>query len=179
MQSGLGDLLSHDDDDEDLIACSPLDFSNPDCRYQDPQLLGSGGMKQVYSVQDSLTGRKVAMAVLKNIRCANDLKLFLDEAKITSKLEHPNIIPIYDLGNDDKGEPFFTMKLMGGSTLADKLRNEGVSTNQEKVQQLNDKLSIFIKICDAIAFAHSQDILHLDLKPENILINKPTDQGNV
>ena len=172
MQSGLGDLLAQDDDNKDFSNCSPLDFSNPDCRYNTPVLLGSGGMKHVYSVQDTLTGRKVAMAVLKNIRCANDLQLFLDEAKVTSKLEHPNIIPIYDMGNDDKGEPFFTMRLMNGETLADNLRRESQTTQSNKIPLLNDKLSVFIKICDAIAFAHSKDILHLDLKPENVQIGE-------
>ncbi|EDM28986.1 hypothetical protein LNTAR_14257 [Lentisphaera araneosa HTCC2155] len=169
MHSGLGDILEHDESQSHNINKeSHLDFSSPDCRYQNPESLSSGGMKHIYKTYDQLCGRQVAMAILKNIRSQQDLEQFTRESTITARLEHPNIMPIYDIGHDDKGEPFFTMPLLTGENLADLIRRESQKKPDSPTIALKNKINMFLKICDAISYAHSRDVIHLDLKPENI-----------
>jgi serine/threonine protein kinase len=169
MHSGLGDILQTDDSQtNNRNPENPLDFSSPDCRYQTPESLSSGGMKHIYKTYDKLCGRQVAMAILKNIRSQQDLEQFTRESTITARLEHPNIMPIYDIGHDDKGEPFFTMPLLTGENLADLIRRESQQNIESPALALKNKINMFLKICDAISYAHSRDVIHLDLKPENI-----------
>src|SRR3954468_12592654 len=86
---------------------------------------------------------------------------FLDEARITGQLEHPNIVPIYDLVEEqDKTE--FVMKLVEGETLSARLKR------RPKADELPRLLEILLKVCDAISFAHSRGVIHRDLKPSNI-----------
>ncbi|MDD7984241.1 serine/threonine-protein kinase [Lentisphaera marina] len=169
MHSGLGDILQMDDTASNSRKPDAyLDFSSPECRYQKPESLSSGGMKHIYKTYDQLCGRDVAMAVLKNIRSQQDLEQFTRESTITARLEHPNIMPIYDIGHDDKGEPFFTMPLLTGENLADLIRRESQKQVDSPALVLKNKINMFLKICDAISYAHSRDVIHLDLKPENI-----------
>ncbi|WDE98268.1 serine/threonine-protein kinase [Lentisphaera profundi] len=169
MHAGLGDLLQNEEQTSPQINPeSYLDFSSTDCRYQNPENLSSGGMKHIYKVHDQLCDRLVAMAILKNIRSQQDLEQFTRESTITARLEHPNIMPIYDIGHDDKGEPFFTMPLLTGENLADFIRRESQQKTDAPAIALKNKVNIFLKICDAISYAHSRDVIHLDLKPENI-----------
>jgi tetratricopeptide (TPR) repeat protein len=96
---------------------------------------------------------------------------FIDEAQLTGQLEHPNIVPVYELGIDDQGEIFYTMKFVKGTTLDDVLR--GIRNGRQKTIEkypLGTLLTIFQKVCDAVAYAHSKSIVHRDLKPENIMI---------
>ena len=120
-------------------------------RYDDGGQIGSGGMKQISSTTDAMTLRQVAKAKLKKQDYSSEER-FIKEARLTASLEHPNIIPIYDLGLE-KGEPFFTMKLIEGENLSDlisKMKNQGVNFS------LQDLMQIFLKICDAVAYAHSK-----------------------
>ena len=138
-------------------------------RYQNPVCIGTGGMKKIFNVTDRMTDRPVAMAVMHKIKKPEIIEQFLKEARLTASLEHPNIMPIYDVGLDEVGEPFFTMKLIKGETLGHYLK--GLSPDAElQKYELNNLLNIFVKICDAVSYAHSKEILHLDLKPDNIQI---------
>ena len=106
------------------------------------------------------------MAQLKNLSERKDYEHFLSEAFLTATLEHPNIIPLYDTGLNDKLEPYFTMKLIEGKNLKEHIsqaKNESL-----EAYTIQDLLDLFLKVCDAIAFAHSKNIIHLDIKPENI-----------
>ena len=144
-------------------------------RYDKGSVVNQGGMKKILKTIDSLTNRPVAKAVLIDFEDADKAESFLREARLTAALEHPNIIPVYDIGVDDTQGPFFTMKLVGGKNLAEILKK--MSKEQEQSNySLRDLLTIFLKICDAIHYAHSKGILHLDLKPENIQIG---DYGEV
>ncbi len=96
---------------------------------------------------------------------------FVREARITAALEHPNIVPIYDIGLDAAGNPYFTMKLLGGETLQSILLRIYAGYGEYRADySLNSLLRIFQGICNAISFAHSRGVVHLDLKPANIQV---------
>ena len=108
-------------DDRDIFATLPI---KPQERYKFLRSIGFGGMKSVLLVFDSDTGREVAMAIMPDFRerPRADLERFVREAKLTAQLEHPNIVPVHDLGVDSSGSPFFTMKFLHGQSLASVLR---------------------------------------------------------
>lgn len=145
-------------------------------RYKTRDVLGAGGMKVVVRAEDLQAGRDVAMAISK-VSSKRNYRRFLEEARITASLEHPNIIPVHEVGHTPAGTPFFTMKIIHGDTLEQIIGklNEG-DPDFRKRYTLQALLDIFCKICDAIAFAHSKGIIHLDLKPSNILVG---DYGEV
>ncbi|MCM8534160.1 MAG: serine/threonine protein kinase [Lentisphaeraceae bacterium] len=151
-----------------------FDELNPEIfKYSNKQFLDEGGMKTIYRVKDSSSKRSVAFAELKKkkINPANILS-FYNEARITALLEHPNIVPIYEIGHN-KDVPYFTMKEIHGSTLGSVLKR--IKKNPDETCEdfsLNSLLNIYMKICDAISFAHSRKILHLDLKPDNIHVGE-------
>ena len=133
-------------------------------RYESKSLLNQGAMKEIYSCNDLSTGREVAYACPKNPDFSNT-ESFLREANIAASLQHPNIIPIYDIGLcDDKA--YFTMKMIHGKSL------NHIIFKDETSLSLSSLIKIFIKICEAISFSHSRGIIHLDLKPENIQISE-------
>lgn len=148
-------------------------------KYRYRKMIGRGGMKLVLQVYDNDTMRDVAMALLPDISTRSKLELgkFLREARITASLEHPNIVPVHDIGLDSAGSPYFTMKLLKGETLGTVLQklDEGDETYLERYT-LKNLMHIYIRICNAIAFAHSKGIVHLDLKPENVQLG---DYGEV
>ncbi|MCH2206715.1 MAG: protein kinase [Lentisphaerales bacterium] len=132
-------------------------------RYIDRKFLAEGGLKTVEVANDILTGREVALAIPRDGGDGVIREKFFREARLTASLEHPNIIPVYDLGLDAVDQPYFAMKLIKGRTLKELYKKEELG--------LNEKLNILIKVCDAISYAHSQQIIHLDLKPDNIQIS--------
>ena len=132
-------------------------------RYTDFQEIGRGGMKAIFSVLDNYGKRKVAYARLVSSEDEKLSDAFIREARLTAQLEHPNIISVYDVGMEQSGAPYFTMELKTGDSLSSALKKE---------YDLNSMLNVFIKICDAIAYAHSRKIIHLDLKPDNVQLGK-------
>ena len=152
----------------DLLSTLPV---KPQERYRFIRSIGFGGMKGVLLVADADTSREVAMAIMPDFRDRprSDLERFVREAKLTARLEHPNIVPVHDIGIDESGSPYFTMKYLHGQSLSSVLRKvlRGDSTAVARYGQMR-LLQILIRICNAIEFAHSQGICHLDLKPENV-----------
>ncbi len=147
--------------------------SKPHGKYRRPEKIGKGGMKEILKVRDRDTARDLAMAVLSGNTGANESSMtrFIYEARITASLEHPNIVPIHDIGLDDDSKPYFTMKLIEGESLAHVLMNVAAdSPGYRQKYNLLHLLNIFVNVCNAIDFAHSKNIIHLDLKPENIQI---------
>lgn len=141
-------------------------------KYKFRKSIACGGMKVVLAVRDMDTMRDVAMAVLPDTkkRPPSEVLRFVQEARLTASLEHPNIVPVHDIGIDANGAPYFTMKLLRGKTLAaylTTLRTE-CAVDPQKPYPLDRLLRIFLKICSGTAFAHSKGVIHLDLKPENI-----------
>ncbi|WDE98897.1 protein kinase [Lentisphaera profundi] len=158
------------DDLDDLDNLPLLDtIASITDRYCDFQYLDEGGIKIIHRCRDLKTGREVAMASLKE--CAKDpqKELFFKEARLTAALQHPNIIPLHDLGL--KGEQaWFTMKLISGASLEQVLQDLKDGRSQQ-LNTLSERLDVFIKVCDAMAYAHSRGVLHLDIKPDNIQIS--------
>jgi serine/threonine protein kinase len=140
-------------------------------RYPHSEEINEGGMKYIQSGTDNIIGRKVAIARMRSCNDSDDLELFLREGRITACLEHPNIMPVYDISLDKQGLPFFTMKLIRGENLGKILTRIKSDPVYEEEYRLPVLLEMFIKICDAIAYAHSRGVLHLDLKPDNIEIS--------
>ena len=133
-------------------------------RYRIVGRIASGGMGTVYFAEDSVLGRRVALKVLDVPDASGELAArLLREAKILAHLEHPGIVPVHDAGTLADGRVFYAMKFVEGQRL-DQLVSRGES--------LPDRLRLFQRICDAVAFAHARKILHRDLKPENIMVGR-------
>jgi serine/threonine-protein kinase len=129
-------------------------------------------MGAVHRVRDRHLLREVAIKVL-SPELAGDPKYvrrFFAEAQIQAQLDHPNIVPVHDLSLDHKGTSYFTMRLVHGRSLADWITEAHLSRNPSKI--IHDLLGAFLKICDAVAFAHSRGVLHLDIKPENVVMEE-------
>lgn len=131
-------------------------------RYQIVGPLGRGGMGTVYLAEDRLLEREVALKVLDLADPDGALAArLLLEARILARLEHPGIVPVHDVGSLTDGRPFYTMKRVRGAGLA-QVVGEG--------SPLYDRLRIFGRVCEAVAFAHAHGVLHRDLKPSNVMV---------
>lgn len=122
--------------------------------YELRSLLGRGAMGAVYAVFDARLGRNVAMKVL------HSGGRIEGEARIVASLEHPGIVPVHETGELADGRPYYTMRLVRGRSLDVYLTDE---------TPLSERLRVFQKVCETVAFAHSRGVLHRDLKPPNIM----------
>ncbi|EDM26857.1 hypothetical protein LNTAR_06414 [Lentisphaera araneosa HTCC2155] len=158
---GLYDLM--EDGEDELQSERPVcdELKEVTKQYDGEEHIAEGGMKRIYKVFDNKLKRHVALARLQNNmpRAAHDS--FIREARLTALLEHPGIISVYNIGIDGEDMPFFTMELKVGKNL-----NEIVSDSSGT--SLNHLLESFVRVCDAISYAHSKNVLHLDIKPDNI-----------
>ncbi len=143
--------------------------SLPQSRFEDEGEIARGGMSSVRRVFDKLILREVAMKVLDPSRSYDELAHFVEEAQITGQLDHPNIVPVHDIELDDRGLPTrFTMKLVRGQTLEALARDGGAPPlSGERCEEM---LQTFLRVCDAVAFAHSRGVIHRDLKPSNVMV---------
>jgi serine/threonine-protein kinase len=132
--------------------------------------LGRGGMGRIHPATDRNLLRHVALKRLDKTLAKTPMYRdgFIAEAQMTGQLEHPNIVPVHELAVAPNGVPFFTMKLVQGVSLDDWLRDPSRPIGSS--ERLEDGLEIFIKVCDALAYAHHRGVVHRDIKPENIMI---------
>ncbi len=138
-------------------------------RFIERELIGQGGMGSVIRAFDKNLQRDVAIKVLSpDSTRETDFERLVEEARIAGQLEHPNIVPVYEFGTDERGARYLCMRLVNGETLEDTLNWAGIS--RLETDFLRDLLLVFVKVCDAVAFAHSRGILHRDLKPSNVMI---------
>jgi len=140
--------------------------------YTDLGLVARGGMGEVRRALDRPLGRHVAVKLLHDsISDRPDLvRRFVLEAQITGVLEHPNIVPVHLLGEGADGLPCFSMKLVEGRTLkAEIVDPAGLPWPSGRLDQL---VQVLLKVCDAVAFAHSRGVVHCDIKPENIMVGE-------
>ena len=130
-----------------------------DTKYRIVREIGRGGMGTVYLAEDLALGREVALKVV-GVPAADAAERMLREARIVARLEHPGIVPIHDAGRLSDGRVFYAMKLVRGARLDEAL---------EQPSSLPDRLRVFARICEAVAFAHAQGVVHRDLKPANVM----------
>jgi eukaryotic-like serine/threonine-protein kinase len=131
-------------------------------RYRLLERVARGGMGVVYAAEDEKLQRRVALKVLDVPGTEGDLaNRLLREARVLAQLEHPGIVPVHDVGTLADGRVFYTMKFVEGQRLDKYI---------EKVNSTPDRLRLFLRICDAVGFAHARGVLHRDLKPANIMV---------
>jgi serine/threonine protein kinase len=131
-------------------------------RYQLLERVARGGMGVVYAALDEMLDRRVALKVLDVPAADGDLAHRLNrEARVLARLEHPGIVPVHDVGTLADGRIFYAMKFVEGQRL---------DKHIEAVTSLPDRLRLFLRICDAVAFAHARGVLHRDLKPANVMV---------
>lgn len=128
--------------------------------------IAQGGMGAILRGRDPDLGRDVAVKVLlgKHHQRADLICRFVEEAQIGGQLQHPGIVPVYELGVFPNGRPFFAMKLLKGQTLTYLLDERGEEADLPRF------LAIFESICQTVAYAHSRGVIHRDLKPSNVMV---------
>jgi len=131
-------------------------------KYRIVEAIGRGGMATVYRVRDLELERDLALKVVRapEVDPAFAARL-AEEARILAGLEHPGIVPVHDVGTLPDGRVYYAMKLVRG-----KLLGQVAGDSPE----LNERLRIFLRVCEAVAFAHAHGVLHRDLKPDNIMV---------
>ncbi len=137
---------------------APLDLDG----YALDEEVGRGGMGVVFRARQTCLGRDVALKMVRGEEDAQTLRDFLSEARVTGRLEHPNIVPVHELGKLPGGEPFIAMKLVEGQSWSDALR--------ARPDDLDFHLRVLDQVCNAVAYAHSRSIVHNDLKPGNVML---------
>jgi WD40 repeat protein/serine/threonine protein kinase len=146
------------------IKVTPSPARDFEAEYELLKVLGEGGMGVVYDARQTSIDRSVALKMIKGTAAENDRQQakFLAEAVVTGDLDHPNIVPIYDVGRNDHGALFYSMKKVSG-TPWDKVIGK---------MSLAENLEVLMKIADAVAFAHARGVVHRDLKPENTMLGE-------
>ena len=135
-------------------------FRGPDVsgtRYELISILGRGGMGVVYLARDTVLDREVALKIVERPSDA------ANEARILARLEHPGIVPVHDFGELPDGRLFYAMKRVRGDRL-DRWMASG--------RDLTARLGVFLRVCEAVAFAHAHGVVHRDLKPENVMVGE-------
>ncbi len=141
--------------------------------------VGKGGMGAVLRIHDRYLNRRLAMKVLleraapqddEERRFANQLLgRFLEEAQVTSQLDHPGVVPVHELGLDQNGKVWFTMRLVKGRTASDVFADAREEVNGWTTTRA---LEVVLKVCDTMAYAHDKAVLHRDLKPGNVMVGR-------
>ena len=136
--------------------------------YELTRMLGKGGMGVVYAARQASLDRQIAVKMMQDDSAASPAaaRKFLAEAMVTGELDHPNIVPIHELGKTPDGKLFYAMKEVVGTSWADVIGSRSLAEN----------LQILLAVCDAVAFAHDRGIIHRDLKPANVMLG---DYGEV
>ena len=139
------------------------------------QLYAEGGIGQVWLARDKQINREVAIKTLRPelLKHGRVRSRFLQEAQITGQLEHPGIVPIYELiAAPQSGSPFYSMRFVRGRTLVQASRDHHLKrqAGEEEPLGLVSLLSAFVAVCNTVAYAHSRGVVHRDLKGENVLL---------
>ena len=167
--------ISEDVFDSDTPPLATEASEEPDEHYTYLGKVGEGAMGEIQIARDHILQRKVAIKRMHaNISHRGSMAArFLCEAQITAQLDHPNIVPVYELDMGADARPMgYTMKLIRGRTLEDIIVQCRDAIDQKKplAYSLDERLEHFLKVCDAMDYAHSRGVVHRDLKPENIMV---------
>lgn len=162
-------ILAGNDTEHDEAEFDVPDYLSELGRYSIEQEIARGGMGLVLKARDRYLHRDVAIKLLlRKLRKNEYLRdRFVAEAQITSQLQHPGVVPVYDVGFCEDGRPYFAMKLVGGEVFSKIIK----LAPQNPLDRYRC-LKIFEKVCDTMAYAHSQGVVHLDLKPSNVMVGQ-------
>ena len=160
-------------------AAAPNAGLTPGDRFDIQQVHAQGGLGVVFLARDHEIERTVALKQIKS-QWADDEDSrvrFLLEARITGRLEHPGIVPIYALGSDATGRPYYAMRLIRGESLLDVIERfhggrGAAASSRQRMPELRKLLKRFVDVCNAVDYAHSKGVIHRDLKPSNIMVGK-------
>lgn len=145
-------------------------------RYQDPREVARGGMGRILLARDATLGRNVALKeILSGAAGAEEVERFLREARITGQLEHPNIVPVHELGQRADGRMYYTMKMVRGETMEKRLAaatRDARLGAAEKLERRLKLLDAFVDVCQAMAYAHARGVVNRDLKPSNVMLGE-------
>jgi PAS domain S-box-containing protein len=146
----------------------------PQERYSRLRLHATGGIGRVWLAHDSDLGRDVALKELRPEQAEQAARgaRFLQEARITGQLEHPGIVPVYELGRGQGRQPFYTMRFVKGRTLSEAAQayHRKRSAGQADALDFPVLLNAFVTVCNTVAYAHSRGVLHRDLKGQNVIL---------
>lgn len=136
--------------------------------FETVEKIGEGGMGSIHRVRDRRLEREAALKLLNDPEPNSSTRQrFLREAKITAQLDHPAIPPVYEAGLSSDGQLFILMRLIRGRTLSEHIR-----ATHDQGQDPRVLLEALVKVCEAVAYAHSQGVIHRDLKPDNIMLGE-------
>jgi eukaryotic-like serine/threonine-protein kinase len=156
----------------EMVGAEPRLVLGGQRRYDTVRRLGEGGFGEVLGARDNDIGREVAVKRLHpEMRSPGVLARFAEEVRTIGSLEHPNIVPIHDVGVEDNGDYYFVMKYVAGETMEsiiDKLA--AGDRNAHARFGIERRVQIFLAVLEAVAFAHSKGILHRDIKPANVMV---------
>ncbi len=148
-------------------------------RYAVETEVGKGGMGAVMRIHDQHLNRRLAMKVLLERAAPRDeeekklahqlLGRFLEEAQVTSQLDHPGVVPVHELGLDQNGKVYFTMRLVKGRTASEVF---ALARDEQEGWTTTRALEVVLKVCDTMAYAHDKGVLHRDLKPSNVMVGR-------
>jgi tetratricopeptide (TPR) repeat protein len=167
LRAEVESLLAHDDASTLSVETPPSRVHRQIGRFETRKLIGSGGMGTVYEAAQDHPHRLVALKVLRQGAASSSaMKRFRHEAEVLGRLRHPNIAQIHDAGTFDEGEgaqPYFAMELVKGEPLVKYAEANDLGTRE--------RLKLFVKVCDAVQYAHHKGVIHRDLKPDNVLVD--------
>jgi Protein kinase domain len=137
-------------------------------RYELSERLGHGGMATVYLARDHKLDREVAIKLLADNFAGDDevRKRFSREARVAAKLDHPNVVQVFDVGEEEDGRPFIVMEYVEGGTVGDRL------TRRRRSLATNEALQLLNQLCDGLGHAHARMLVHRDIKPQNLLLRQ-------
>ena len=165
--------IAENDNAPGLLQDTPSDMS---ARFRKKQLHEQGGLGNVWMAHDHELNRDVALKEIKSkyASSSSHRRRFDRESRITGKLEHPGIVPVYGQGQTGNGSPFFAMQFVRGRNFRLCIRefHESKLEVEEKNRAFNRLLQHFIDVCNTVEFAHSRNVIHRDIKPENIMIGE-------
>jgi serine/threonine-protein kinase len=156
----------------EMVGTEPRVVREARVRYAPERKLGEGGLGEVVGAVDQDIGRRVAVKRLKpDVRSEAALLRFADEVRTIGSLEHPNIIPIHDVGVDASGDHYFVMKYVDGETLEDVITKLQAGDPSYRARYtVERRVEIFIALLEAVAFAHARGVVHRDIKPANVMV---------
>jgi len=164
----------------EVFSAEEKGFSDVHASYSLGKVLGEGGQGIVVAATDTALKRNVAVKSLRKEHLGDieSRRSFISEARITASLEHPAVIPVYSLHSDSENGLHLAMKLLRGQSLRERLeqicqcyQKNGIQ-NYDEAGSLMDRLNIFLRVTEAMAYVHAKGIIHCDLKPDNIMLGQ-------